>query len=473
MQIGPTYIQIEEKQKFPTGADILLNWDMVKDLNLSIGKKITLSFGSRRTSIRIGTHSASKSILLIRRSLAQYLTIPFNCSVYVHHDVEANELRLGPLLGILVSKANFSLAEPFDSYTLFVQEAFEAAQSCHAFCYVTTLDHIQLKENQVRGWIFKNGVWKEYLLPLPNVFYNRLSNRLQERSGKDYEVLQTIKDSGVALFNERFLDKWDVYQILSITNVNRYLPTTIQYSNPKSLIRMLKSHAIVYLKPIHGSEGRGIMRVLRSSQGYTLDQTTVNGYQRNQYKNAKELVKYLTPKLRKKSYLIQQGIQLVEWQGAKIDFRALLQKNRSGQWKVLSLLARLGNPNTFVSNLAQGGKLEGAVSLMKQLKGAYSSLPSVKEMKAAALEIANSLDSGLEGNYGELGIDLGVDPAGRIWLIEVNSKPSKRNDAVSEDTKRPRPSVLHLYEYVAHLSSFNQIEANTNKSVRPKPKNRG
>lgn len=474
MQVGPIHIQIEDRSSFPTGAHLLLNWETIKALGLSIGKKIAVSFGNRRASVKIGTHAAAKTILLIRRSLADRLLIPFNFTIRVMYNRDNTELRLGPLLGILFSKEKFALADDGDSYTLFCKEAFEAAHLTGSFCYVTTLDKIRLDGREASGWILKNGEWKEYKLPLPNVFYNRLSNRLQEKSGEDYEMLQKIKDHGVGIFNERFLDKWDVYQQLSLTPAQQYLPMTKKYNTPRLLQSMLRTYPVLYLKPIHGSEGRGIIRLLRNTQGYIMDQTTLSSYDRQHFKKLSKMVKYLSPKLRKKTYLIQQGIDFIEWNGATIDFRALLQKNRFGNWKIISLIARMGNPRTFVSNLAQGGKLESAAKLLKQMKAQFSNLPNAKEMKTAAVEIANFLDAGLDGNYGELGIDLGVDTTGRIWLIEVNSKPSKKNDAISENVKRPRPSVLHLYEYVSYLSGFDKSKstASTHKSLRLRPKNR-
>lgn len=455
MQTGPIQIQIEEKNSFPIGADLLLNRETIKDLGVSIGKNIVVSFGFRRAYARIGAHSASKSILLIHRSMTDRLLIPFNVTIQINYNPNKKELMLGPILGILISNNNLTLAEFNDTYGSFCMEAFEAAKQTNSLCYVTTLENMELKEGRTKGWILHNGKLVELSLPLPHVLYNRLSNRMKEKSGTDYELLQELKSTGVSIFNERFLDKWDVYQQLFQTSVHHYLPVTDKYKHPKALQEILKSFSVVYLKPTHGSEGKGIIRLHKTSIGYVLDQTTLNGFERSHYKKLSEMVKYLSSKLKKKSYLIQQGIPLVKWDGATVDFRVLLQKNRLGNWKIVSLISRLGNPQTFVSNLAQGGKLESAVKMIKQLKSSYSNIPSVNELKTAALEIATTLDTQLEGNYGEFGIDLGVDIGGRIWLIEVNSKPSKKNDAVTENVKGPRPSVLHLYEYVSYLSGFN------------------
>lgn len=477
MQAEPIFIQIEERQHFPTGADILLNWELIKELGLTIGRKLYFSFGLRRASARIGTHGAAKTIIIIHRSLAERLLIPYNINLHARYISHKNELQIGPLLGVLISKKTFTLDELLENYGAFCHEIFEAAAINNTFCYVTNLDQLSVDDGKAFGWLLHNGDWQQQYLPLPNVFYNRLGNRKQEVQGQDYLTLQKLKEAGVSIFNEQFLDKWDVYQQLYLSAVHRYLPETIKYTNIASLRQMMNAHPVIFVKPVHGSEGRGIIRIKREHSKYVFEQITINGHEQQVFNSLKELLKSTSTKLRKKSYLIQQGIDFVQWNGSPLDFRALLQKNYLGSWKITSLLARQGNPQTFVSNLAQGGKLEKAANVLKQLQAQHQSIPNVKAMKEAALEIASTLDAQLEGNYGELGIDLGVDRYGRIWLIEVNSKPSKRDDARHESVKGPRPSVLNLFEYVSYLSGYLRADAaastttSTNKATL-KRKNR-
>lgn len=455
MQAQSIFLQIEEQQHLPPGADVLMNRETLKRWKLSVGRTVTVSFGLQKVAVQIGIHTAAKSIVLIRRPLADRLCIPYSMNIRAQFLTDKNELQIGPVLGILISKNTLSTPEFVEVYGSFCQEIFEAAQKKEAFCFVTNLDSIFITENHARGWILQDGIWQEATLPLPHVFYNRLGNRMRERSGVDYDRLQSIKASGIAVFNEQFIDKWEVHQLLSLTPMRKYLPVTIKYTTYKSLLQMLRSFPVLFIKPIHGSEGRGILRLYRSTPNqYTLDQITMNGMERHSYKKVSEVVKYVSTKLKKKSYLIQQGINFVESSGMTVDFRVLLQKSRVASWKIVSLVARLGSPRTFVSNLAQGGKLESAGKLLKELRHHYPTLPNTAKLKAIALEIAAALDGQLDGNYGEYGIDLGVDTHGQIWLIEVNSKPSKRNDAILEASKGPRPSVLHLYEYVSYLSGF-------------------
>ncbi|MNJ53594.1 Endospore coat-associated protein YheD [compost metagenome] len=74
-------------------------------------------------------------------------------------------------------------------------------------------------------------------------------------------------------------------------------------------------------------------------------------------------------------------------------------------------------------------------------------------MQKTALEIAQGIDKYIPAHFGELGIDLAVDTSGRIWLIEVNSKPSKNDNTPIGDSKI-RPSVKQVIEYARYLSGF-------------------
>ncbi|MNI54828.1 Endospore coat-associated protein YheD [compost metagenome] len=74
-------------------------------------------------------------------------------------------------------------------------------------------------------------------------------------------------------------------------------------------------------------------------------------------------------------------------------------------------------------------------------------------LKTAALDIAQGIDKQLPSHFGELGIDLAVDTNGRIWLLEVNSKPSK-NDNTPIGGGKIRPSVKQVIDYARYLSGF-------------------
>ncbi|GJM79743.1 hypothetical protein D3C76_1583060 [compost metagenome] len=87
-------------------------------------------------------------------------------------------------------------------------------------------------------------------------------------------------------------------------------------------------------------------------------------------------------------------------------------------------------------------------SLPQGVKGKVAS-----RLKKAALDIAQSVDAQIPAHFGEFGIDLAVETSGRVWLLEVNSKPSK-NDNTPMGEGKIRPSVKQVIEYTRYLSGF-------------------
>ena len=70
------------------------------------------------------------------------------------------------------------------------------------------------------------------------------------------------------------------------------------------------------------------------------------------------------------------------------------------------------------------------------------------EMKELSLLTAEALSKSSDGLLGELGVDLALDQNNKIWLLEVNSKPSKNFQGTYS---KFRPSVKYIVQYAEAL----------------------
>jgi glutathione synthase/RimK-type ligase-like ATP-grasp enzyme len=218
---------------------------------------------------------------------------------------------------------------------------------------------------------------------------------------------------------------------------------------------MCSRHPSVFLKPVRGSLGKGIIRINRVGQeNWQASYATLNGTKKMMFINLAKLYASIAGKMKSVRYLIQQGLSLIEIGGRPVDFRALTQKNADGEWTVTSVVSRTAGSDHFVSNLARGGTLSKTREAI-----AKSNLPAVfrgdasARLHRAALDIAKGIDTHIPAHFGELGIDLAIDTAGRVWLLEVNSKPSK-NDNTPLTEGKIRPSVRMMIQYARYLSGF-------------------
>ena len=75
----------------------------------------------------------------------------------------------------------------------------------------------------------------------------------------------------------------------------------------------------------------------------------------------------------------------------------------------------------------------------------------LRDAKKAATDIAEAVERNYPHLLGELGLDLGIDRNGRIWLFEVNSKPGRsifKHPALRSDG---RNTLRHLVNYCMYL----------------------
>lgn len=446
---------------------------IIRDLKIP-AVSLTIAFGNHQTQAMIGKREQGASTQMTA-SLLQTLRLPTGTPILMRYDAAEQRLVFGPYIGVLLSKLNPANSHhPFAAITTFLDEVADIFQKQGGVVSVFTPNDIYWDSHTVRAMIRKGKVWRMHTLPLPQSIYNRLPTRQYEQKETVGETIQRFKDFHIPFFNEKFLNKWHVHEALAGNPaMQAYLPKTIRMFGAYDLKQMLSEHKMVYVKPTSGSMGKGIYRVFQSSNGYQLQYATMNGSVTRTHKEFSPLYQSLKKRIQGKSYLIQQGIALIGINRRPADFRVLVQKNGQGEWAVTSLVARVGQ-NSIVSNVARGGMMTSAEQAL-QISGPWqaSVRPTPQSLKYAALEISRELEKTINGHYAELGIDLGVDVTGRIWLLEVNSKPSKSDNTVQRPegeevsaTRKIRPSVRRLYDYSAFLAGFAPIKRST--TAKPK-----
>ena len=145
----------------------------------------------------------------------------------------------------------------------------------------------------------------------------------------------------------------------------------------------------------------------------------------------------------------------MKYQNSNFDIRIIYQKDGQGQWTISKKFVRIAAPGSSISNLSRGGRIERSVVVLKQLFKFDQKLIEEKnlEMRKLCEMIAFTLESASESTFGELGLDIGIDKTGHLWLIEVNSKPRK-----TTQTKMSQKIVYNTFsrplEYAAYLAGF-------------------
>jgi len=257
---------------------------------------------------------------------------------------------------------------------------------------------------------------------------------------------------------QRVHSKWAKTKVLLKTDfLQRHIPVTKRF-NYENARDMLQQYGMVYIKPDKGMFGIGVIRVERTSSGYR--------YQHDRdirsYSSFDSLYEKLLKHHKKRSYLIQKGVQLLRYRKRRFDLRVMVQKNGRNEWETTGIIGRLSHPAKIVTNYHSGGTLYPIETLMSQHMNA-SELSGFKHgLKKLGLSVAGQLQSAYPG-LKEIGIDVAVDDKHHPWILEVNTMPDPYIFRKLPDKKVFRK----VYRYACGYGRIVTAKRNK-KSSRPK-----
>jgi glutathione synthase/RimK-type ligase-like ATP-grasp enzyme len=429
----------------------------IKKLRIPKQAQFTLQHGSLQQPIKLQKSGSSPFLQISSETLTSLGIVPHS-RVSVKYKRDRKMISIGPLIGVMISRfLHKSTNRPFGPATAFCLEMTEACRQAGASLFFFTPKEMKTTGNSISGYAFYQDSWIKKTFPIPHVIYNRLTSRRYDNLAHVQQSLQKFKTKyHTKIFNEKYLNKTEVFQALrKEESVRNYLPESHHFKNCEMLETMAHRYESLFLKPITGSLGKGIIKIQKkNAHQYECHFAQTHGVRKQKFSSIKALHRALLPRLRKQNYQIQQGLKLLTVQSRPIDFRALVQKNEQGKWAITSIVGRIASPQHFVSNVARGGSMSKVkVALAKSsLRAQTSSI--LHKLRQATLRIAQGIEQHIPSHFGELGIDLAVDRHSRVWLIEVNSKPSKDDNTALDSEVKIRPSVKNVVKYAKFLSKF-------------------
>ncbi|MNO55759.1 Endospore coat-associated protein YheD [compost metagenome] len=306
----------------------------------------------------------------------------------------------------------------------------------------------------VSGYIWEHGEWKPALASAPDVLYNRCLITSPQEKRAVSAALAALSHS--LPWSRGLPDKWGVYEILRRSrHAAGILPETRLYKNTGELGTMLaeREHG-VFLKPRAGSHGKRTLHAVRlpRSQGGGISlrwRDRANHPFQHVFGAVDEGLGWIREFIGLRRYIIQPYLQLTDSCGQPFDMRVLMQKNGRGAWTLTGMAVRLGSRGSLTSNLHGGGT---AVAPLPFLLAEYGK--SGEELLQELASVSAALPPLLEescGRLGELGLDFGLDAAGRIYLLEANSKPGRTVFRLTGDRRAARLAAENPLRYARHL----------------------
>ncbi|MHA7964337.1 YheC/YheD family endospore coat-associated protein [Paenibacillus sp. CAU 1782] len=233
------------------------------------------------------------------------------------------------------------------------------------------------------------------------------------------------------------------------------LPPAMVYRSAAPLPALLKRYPQgLVLKPAAGMQGRGIiaLKPLLLRKGYAITgKNRSNRDVRGLFPDEEGLTAWLERWTKGTTYLLQPYLPLRDADNRPFDIRVLLQKNEKGAWSFTGAAARIGAAGRLTSNLHGGGEAEPALSKLGGHFGVKKSRELLDLIMEASSRAARSIEEAF-GRFCELAFDFGVEPTGKVWLLEANSKPGRQSFRHIGDAEAQALSALRPLLYARYLA---------------------
>jgi hypothetical protein len=322
-------------------------------------------------------------------------------------------------------------------------------------------------KRRVRAHIYNPATkrWMRSWTSFPHLIFDRCRKQNSER----YAQLLRFREKyrSIPFLNRPLRNKWIIHETLSEDpDIRVHLPACQLFSEYELLPKFLKAYGLVYIKPIDGTGGRGIVSVERLNSGLCL----LKGRgQKREIIPAKQLTmdqlkEFILSNGLLENHLLHQGIRIALDNGRVHDYRMLIQKNGIGKWEVTGCACRVGANESVTSNLHGGGQAFPMTTMLKQW---LNDERKVRSAIHSAERLAHRVVERLEQQYGricELALDLAVDREGHVWLLEVNDKPAREVFRQAGELKTYRQTIARPLEYALWLYRQHESKQNRGRS---------
>ncbi|MDP4182172.1 MAG: YheC/YheD family protein [Bacillota bacterium] len=396
-------------------SDFIIHPRDAELLKIRNKKRAFVSFGSERrfVNVKISMDFGENNITL-SDNIIEDLHLPD----FVEYEISVfkNEIRIGPYIGLLVSNTNEKFAKGKFSRLMVYTKAYS---KCNGAVVAFSLDKVDKVKRMIVGYCYNpvSGSWEEGVFPYPWAIFRTIGMNEEWKN----HFLTVIGDN---VFNSVYFNKWEMYQWMSESKfVNKLLPDTILYKSGDDIDSMLCKHEKIYVKPISGLKGNGVVKIEKDQDIITFKYRENGKNQIIRVCDRDDGVNFINRMFVPKKYIIQEAIKLIKYDGGLIDFRCVMEKDNDLTWKCFAVFGRCGVKDSVVSNVSNGGSVFLQDDLLKK---AFSSsqyeLAEIKEKFAkTTLRICQELDkAGI--HCAVVGLDIGVDENGKLWLIEINNR---------------------------------------------------
>ncbi len=446
---------------YPHVAGIILPLYLSQKLQLRPRQKITLTLGKREVvaTVYLDRRNPDSNVVKLTSLLKSELGVPHGGLIQLKREGET--LRIGPSIGIVTTGLRNNSKQPIGQRTSFFYKLLQAQEGKGVFYFIFSPGDVDWSQNRVNAWFLrptKSGgyVWRKVVTALPDVVYDRIPSRSAEKIESVQMFKYRLANYGnLKMFNQGFFNKWGVHQLLYPNpEVNEHIPETYTSPSLNTVRNLLRKYRIVYLKPKNGSLGYGIVKIVHQpGNGYDVSYHNGSGNVKRHFQKLDSLYHHIFRTRKVSSYLAQQGINLAKFHNRPFDFRVHLHKNQQNEWVVSCMAAKVAGTGSVTTHVRTGGTVIPGDELLAHLFGRQKELMK-ERISQASIRLATAIEQAKGIDLGELGLDIGIDTHGHVWMFEANSKPGRSIFKHSRLKQADQESRRLIVDYSCYLANF-------------------
>lgn len=426
---------------------------LIKQFNLKEHEKVTLYFGSAKTSVQVIQQKKAPvsdiNMMGMSNSVVTKLHIPDHVSLKIKQTGQKS-FRLGPVIGILTFSGHIP-------NRLRVYKGYATRNVNNGLLYVFCGRGIDPQNQLITGYYYDivKKKWKPGVFPYPDTVFDRC----YPNAYRSHNLLE--KEIGLGkIFNKKsMIDKVDFATTLNDDpDLKNHIAETRLLHSETDLQYLLDKSESVFLKPTNAMKGIGIVVASKAADGWLECLYTVKGENFTKHISSPgEIHDVLKAACgRERPYIVQQAIQRMEYKGGPFSIRTWAMKNGKGKWAVPGMFAKGSFGASFLTNFTAGAKLIPLQELYNDILPRLSMTQDqfYKLVEHLTLKTAKVLDEKY-GPLGELGFDIVFDNNGKPWIIEANGNPGSIPIFMQTDYPAWRHLVYQYpLAYATHLAGF-------------------
>lgn len=393
--------------------------DFMEKNNLDSFTRLSINAGLRKVKAKLKIiEDIKEDTLILSEDIIDSLLIPTDIKYQISFN--NNSLNIGPVIGYLAAKTKFNLQKSVEfvknqntltycPYNGFCRSTTVAYPGIQGLLYVFSSDGIDIENNRIEGYYYNPNysaaekVWKKGFFPLPSTVYKR-KGMVGDKNRKKLMVL-----TGNKVFNSHWGSKLGFWRMASKDPyVKDHIPFTKVFRNFDDLEDMLNNFKSVYLKLNLSMLAMGLIKVTKSKGKYLIQRPfdTVPLV----FENQEDTFRYLSKRVKRRTYLIQQGIDTLTYKEGTTIFRVIMQKDDSLKWKCTGICPRVGNASGITTNYAPASYVFTFESFLKEILN--MDVESIKKKKKELVDLCFKLSYMCDRSgqhYADIGIDIGMD----------------------------------------------------------------